>query len=310
MGSLFDKGENVSTNTSESTNSMYQQEYFDKLLGGASDWYEKGGLSGGPNYMSQMGDILGQMGQGYQDMISGAGSADRYQALLDTQKASADISQKALDKSLMNIQSSAGAAGQAGSSRQGLAQGVAAGESASNLAALQAQQNQAYLDKENSIKQAGLSGMGNLLGQVGSYQEMAQGNTDQATQLKNLMALQSLISGNMGGTTSSTGTQTTPGNSMFDNILGGAAAVGGMMMMSDKKLKKKIKKVKTKDGKKVKTKDGIDVAEWEWNDKAEKEYGLKGKEKGVIAQEAEKKRPDAVLKDKKGTRAVNYGKLM
>jgi hypothetical protein len=35
----------------------------------------------------------------------------------------------------------------------------------------------------------------------------------------------------------------------------------------------------------------------------------KRKHVGVMAQEVEKKRPDAVLKDRKGVRSVDYGKL-
>lgn len=119
-----------------------------------------GGVPSGPGYVGpndqQLGALAGMgsggaAGQYYQDVLSGKGQGDRYQALLDAQQASADISNKALQGTMNNIQSAAGGVGQAGSSRQGIAQGVAASESATNLAAIQAQQNQAFLQNEQSL---------------------------------------------------------------------------------------------------------------------------------------------------------------
>lgn len=307
MGSLFERDPEENKTTSE--NVHYQQDYYDKLLSGASDWLASGGFSGGPDYTSQMGSILGQIGQGYMDKASGAGSGDRYQALLDAQKASADISNKALQGTMANLQSQAGSVGQAGSSRQSIAQGVAAGEAASQLAGQQAAMNQQFLQNEEALKQQGLQGLGGLFGQVGQLQDIAEGNTEAGKRLRSLMAFQNLISGNMGGTQSGTSTVTGGGPSLGQSIIGGVAAGAGLFG-SDKKLKKNIKKVKDKKGKKAKTKDGIDIAEWEWNDKAKRDYGLSGKARGVIAQEVEKKRPDAVVKNKSGDRLVNYGALM
>ncbi len=309
MRSLFETDPEVATNTSNSTNTHYQQGYYDKLLSGALGWLNSGGLQGGPNYQTGMENLLGQMGSGYADMISGKGSSDRYQNLMDMQKASAEIAGDELAKTNMGLQSAAGAAGQAGGSRQGIAQGLATSDAQTKLALQQSQMNQDFMNNEQALKQAGITGMGNLFGQIGQLQEMGNANTDQAKALQSLLAFQNMISGNMGGTQAgtTTGTVTGGGPSLGQSIIGGAVAGAGL---SDKKLKKKIKKVKDKDGKKLKTKDGIDIAEWEWNEKANKKYGLKGKAEGVLAQEVEKKKPEAVVKNKKGDRMVNYGALM
>lgn len=305
MGSLFDKPMQE-TGSSTSTNNPYQQEYYDKLLEGAAGWLENGGMGQGENYLGNMKDILTQTGQGYMDMVSGAGTQDRYDALQDMNAASAAQAANALGGEMNAIGLGASGSGTSNSSRRGVAEGVATAGANRDLASQQAAQNQAFINNEQSIKQQGMQGLGGMFGQLGNLQGFADASTSGAKDLQNLLAFQNLISGNMGGTT--TGTQMQAGNSMFDNILGAASVGAGFM--SDKRLKKKIKTVKTRKGKPVKTPKGVTVKEWEWNDKAEDEYGLSGKAKGVIAQEAEKKVPKSVQKDKKGMRKVNYGALM
>ena len=310
MGSLFKGKDQTSSSTSSTDNSMYQQEYFDKLLGSAGSWFDQGGLSGGPNFTGQMGQIIGQQGQHYKDVLSG--NVDRT-GLSNALTAQADMAQQNLERNILpSIGSTSNMTGGSAGSRRGIAEGLAGSDASAQLQAQQAQTINQFEQQQMQNQMNAAQGMGNLFGQMGALQEQASGNTEQAKKLQSLLALQGLVSGNMGGTSTTTGTQTTPGQSGFSQLLGaGATIAGGLGAMgySDKKLKKNIKKVKV-NGKKLKTKDGIDVADWEWNEKGEK-LGLKGKARGVIAQEAEKKRPDAVVDDKKsGAKKVNYGALM
>ena len=276
------------TEKTTSTETHKQDDQYNNLLGSADSWLAGGGLGDQPNLTGNMSGVLEQMGQGYMDQISGAGSGDRYQALQDMNAASAAQSQAALGKSLNQVGMQAGAVGGAQGSRRGLAEGIAAGEAATGLAQIQSQQNQNFLQQEEAIRQQGLQGMSGLFGQVGQLQEQMQANTPEAQRIKELMAYQQMIAGDMGGTTNSTST----------------------VSASDKRLKKKIKKVKTKKGKPVKTKDGVPISSWEWNEKAKKKYGLSGKGTGVLAQDAKKKRPDAVVKNDIGDYEVKYGALV
>lgn len=300
IGASKNKGSSTTNSSSTSTSTLAQDAQLKNLLAGADSWLASGGLGDQQTVLPQMGQLMQAQGQQYMDMMSGKGQADRYAALQNAQKASADIAAGALDKSMAGIQSAASAAGQGGSSRQGLAQGVAAGEAQAQLAAQQAAQNQQYLNTENALKQAGAAGLGNLWNQAGQYNELIGQESEGAKQLQNLLAYQGLISGNMGGSTTTSGTSTSDSSS----------SKGGFEF-SDPKLKKKIKKVKTKNGKQVKTKDGIDVNEWEWNDDAEKELGLSGKGVGVLSSDVKKKKKKAVKKDPStGYEKVNYGSLM
>jgi hypothetical protein len=84
---------------------------------------------------------------------------------------------------------------------------------------------------------------------------------------------------------------------MMSNIIGGLFGLGGSMIRaSDERLKENIEPAGTLEGHKLYT----------YTYKADE---TKTPQIGVMAQEVEKKRPDAVLKDSKGMRAVDYGKL-
>jgi hypothetical protein len=88
-------------------------------------------------------------------------------------------------------------------------------------------------------------------------------------------------------------------NSMLGGLLGfgGSALSAGLPMLSDKRAKENIKPVGTLKGHKL----------YEYDYKPE--TGIPGKHIGVMAQEVEKKRPDAVAKGQDGYRRVNYGTL-
>lgn len=81
------------------------------------------------------------------------------------------------------------------------------------------------------------------------------------------------------------------------SLLGGLFGLGGSLIMaSDERLKEDIQPVGSLEGHKL----------YAYTYKADP---TKTPQIGVMAQEVEKKRPDAVLKDNKGMRAVDYGKL-
>lgn len=314
MGGFFGGDEQRQTQESKTTNSMYQQDYFDKLLGEASAWFDQGGLKGGPDYTNDMRKNLMQQAKQYQDMMHGT---ENREALSNALRSQADEAQTNFDRNILpSIRNTANQAGTSNSSRRGIAEGLAASDFNKQLSNQQAQTINQFEQNAMNQKMAGAQGLGNVFGQMANLQGIAQNNSDQAKQLQSMLALQGLISGNMGGTSSTKGSGTSEGGgqSGFGQLLGaittGAGAYGSMMGASDEKLKKKIKKVKDKDGKDVKTKDGIQVKEWEWNEEGEK-LGLKGKATGVIAQEARKKRPDAVKRNKQQNALnVDYGALM
>lgn len=310
MGSLFGgKQKSSSTQSGTSTQTHYQQDYYDKLLQGAGDWLDQGGSGQTPSYIKDMeGALLGQLGQ-YQDVLSGKVDRSALQASLSGQR---EAMQQGLSRGAMrDIGLSSVGAGTSNSSRRGIAEGIAIGDANAALAQQQANTINQFEQQQIANQMNAAQGMNSVIGNLANIQGMAQGMTPEAQRMKDLLAFQQLISGNMGGTSTqegtSTGTQSSGGN-LFGQALGAASTIGGLMGLSDEGLKKNIKKKKKK-GKPEKTKDGIDKASWEWNKKAEKKYGLKGKAEGVIAQEAMKKRPDAVKKNLKGDLMVDYGKI-
>lgn len=92
-------------------------------------------------------------------------------------------------------------------------------------------------------------------------------------------------------------TQTTKNQLGLMDYLGAAAGAAGIFKASDIALKENIQKI-------GQTKGGANWYSWTWNDKA-KELGLSGESSGVIAQEIQKVKPEAV-KQVDGYLAVNY----
>lgn len=86
-------------------------------------------------------------------------------------------------------------------------------------------------------------------------------------------------------------------NSLWNSIANTAGTVAGAAIASDERVKKNIKKIGEKNG--------FNWYEFEYKDG----YGLpKGKQEGVIAQEVEKIKPEAVT-EINGIKHVNYGML-
>ncbi|MGL5012773.1 MAG: hypothetical protein ACRC6V_00570 [Bacteroidales bacterium] len=268
--------------------------------------------------------------------------------------------QEGLAKTTQGINQAAGGSGSMGSSRAGVAEGVAVGETADayasgassieNAARQQAMGGalstlagnqstalgaagqlgslglgsgnlmQGGLNGQNQILQNQLQGAGILQGQQQNQLNNKWFNQQGQQQagwknLSNLMGFAGSIGG-MGGTTTGTTSGGGPGAlqqavGMGTGIMGGLGAMGGSAgiaglagMFSDASLKKKVKRT----GKKTKT--GEAEYEWEWNDKAKKTVGKSGKNSGVLAQQAAKNNPDAVVRDKKsGKLMVDYNRV-
>lgn len=85
-------------------------------------------------------------------------------------------------------------------------------------------------------------------------------------------------------------------NSLLGGLMGGVGQLGGAWIRSDERVKEEKRKI----GKL----EGHNVYEFRYKDDP-----TKRKRVGVMAQEVEKKRPDAVRKGPDGVRRVNYGKL-
>lgn len=253
--------------------------------------------------------------------------------------------QHGLSKNVQGLNQQASQSGNMGSSRAGVAEGVAIGEAADAIATGSA-------NIENSARQ---SAYGQALGTLQGNQSTALGAAGQLGSL-------GLGAGNL-GVSSLTGqnqilqnqltgagilqnqqqnqlnnnwfNQQGQANAGWDNLnkyLGMAGSIGGMggsSTTSNKTGSSSIfnnvlgaatslggawlmsdistkKKIKKKD---TKTKKGSDEYSWEWNKSAEKRGGKKGRSEGVLAQAVAKDKPDAVAKDKKSGRLmVDYDK--
>ena len=272
----------------------------------------------------EMGGILSGLMGGQQDRFAQQqafiGQAQNQQqglANLDLQNSAAtqgiiDRStgelQRQLDRgTIPTIGDAAINAGQFGSSRQGVAEGVATAEAqrgkgdviAGILGQAQGQELQAQqfalqlAPMIQAMQGASLQealGMGQLEQQFGDQ----AGRRDMENLIQYANLIQGFIPGGSGTTTSSGG-----GNSQFNDILGGLATAGSLAMMaggSDKRLKKDLEFVTEKDG--------VKFWSWTWN-KAGEALGYAGKAFGVIADELKEIYPELVH-EKKGYLHVDY----
>lgn len=285
--------------------------------------------NGGLNYTTQ--DIV----NGAQGLVNN----DLLQGQIDA--TNRGIQRNLTEQAFTGIDRNAVGSGNLGSSRAGIAQAVAAREAsqqmADNESAIRSNaynnalsQSQSVLNSNNANMLSGyqgLSGLGNNfasqagsyanslnsglsnLGQAASLEAMLQQN-NQANLIGERDYIANLIGqyylptagtiGGMGGTT--TGTQQTPGTSMFNSILGAGQAAGSIYSaFSDVRLKKNIKFD-------TETDDGIKLYTWDWTDEA---YDLVGNQStyGVLAQEVIKTHPEAVSVDDSGYLKVDYSKL-
>ena len=81
--------------------------------------------------------------------------------------------------------------------------------------------------------------------------------------------------------------------------LGGAA----ILAFSDERLKTRIETV----GRALDEIRQLRGVEWDWNEEGRQKTGRAGRERGVLAQDVERVRPDLVYETPDGTKMVNYG---
>lgn len=81
--------------------------------------------------------------------------------------------------------------------------------------------------------------------------------------------------------------------------LGGAA----ILAFSDERLKTRIETV----GRALDEIKQLRGVEWDWNEEGRQKTGRAGRERGVLAQDVERVRPDLVYEAPDGTKMVNYG---
>lgn len=252
------------------------------------------------------------------------------------------IQQNLTEQAFTGIDRNAVGSGNAGSSRAGVAQAIAARDASQQMAdnaasirstayqnAINTAQNQANQNTSNIM--AGITGQANigtnlqnqasqysstLLNSLAPMLQSGQLNqtvtaADQADQIGQRDYIANLIQqyylptaatvGGLGG--SSTSSQSTPGSSMFNSLLGAGAAAGQIYSaFSDARLKKNIQKVHT-------DADGLNWYKWDWKDEAKDIVGNQDTY-GVLAHEVKQLFPDAVsVDDATGFMKVDYSKL-
>lgn len=200
------KGEQEQTQagTGSSTYDPAQADFYGKLLSRAEDWMSQGGIGQGADYTQSMLRNLESAGGAYQQMMSGGYDE---QALQNAMSANAQASTQAFERNVMpTISSQANMAGGAAGSRRGIAEGIAAGDLASSIQQQNAQMIWNAEQQAAQRKVAGAQGMQSLFGQYMGMQNLA--NQQANLPMQSLLAYKQLISGNMGGTESTTSTQT------------------------------------------------------------------------------------------------------
>lgn len=264
-------GQKQSTSSTQ-TSTPYQQGYYDQLLSGAQSWLQQGGFDktyfGGQDSVADLTDaqqagLGGQINTGQQlgNLFGGAGQAalSDYLGAYDPNKTGLTAAiDAANNRSNFNfetqvnpqIRQGAQGAGQYGSSRHGIAEGLARGQLAQSQS--DAAQQLAFQDQQNfnanrmnalnnlsNIAQ-GLNSGNQLQYDAGQLQQTQNQNEIQGALqkwayennvgLNDLQAFQQLISGDMGGTV--TGQSTTKTSGGGASPWGAIASIGGAALGS------------------------------------------------------------------------------
>lgn len=250
------------------------------------------------------------------------------------QASTRDIGRQLGEQTLPGIASQSVATGNVGSTRRGVAEGIAqrgAADRASDVAAQirggayqqalgigaqQAGANQQAQLSTNQLNQALASGTlgqaGGLyqgsLGQAYGFGQGALSPQQQAAQMSQGYAQQQtmdpwtqlqLYQGALGQPiTLSESTQAGGSSGLGPLLQGGAAA---FQAFSDETLKDDIERIGDLPS-------GAGIYKWRWNDKAEA-LGLHGEDTGVIAQDVERISPDAVTRGDHGYLMVDYSRI-
>ena len=267
MTSVY-KGSKTSTSTTVST--PYQKKQYETLLKGSDSWLKGGGFDknfGGvegfdnvagftdeqkaalQGVQSQSGELANIYNtEGIKSLTDSLGSYDPSKTgVLEAMKAANEQSQFDFETGQMgNIRQGATEAGQYGSTRAGIAEGLARGRLAQGQNAVNA--NLAYQDQQawNNNRQNTLNNLSGITqgltsglqsqfnaGQANQQQQQSeiQGQLDKwayenNVNLNDLMAYKTLISGDMGGTNTTTQKSSGGGNGLLGTLgtIGGAAA--------------------------------------------------------------------------------------
>lgn len=204
--------ENTQSGSQTSTFTPAQQDFYNDLLSRSQSWLNNGGINS-TDYSNQMQGILDAQMAGYQDMMQGG--YDR-EALNNAMNANAQAATQQFERNVIpTLGTQANMAGQAGSSRSGIAEGLAASDLNTTIANQNANMIWNAEQAAQQRKMAGLQGMGNLLQgyqNLGTYRNQLN-NLD----LESLLTYKNLIGGNMGGTETGTtsGTSVTEGSGGF-----------------------------------------------------------------------------------------------
>jgi len=208
---------------------------------------------------------------------------------------------------------------------------------ANNLTAQQANQNAGLVGQQNAVKDAAMYGTlgsqmqtanladANALNTLGTQAQTTQQNID-SNNVSNFNTARdwnvtqagkgaSIASGLLGGNVSSSTTTPTTQNGLLTGLGGAAmgasllgsmggssglgAGLGALLAFSDKRLKKDIEKV-------GKAPSGVDIVDFRWKGQPKKAP----KTRGLLAQDVEKKVPDAVVDTVTGYKAVNYPRAL
>ena len=194
----------TSSQTGSSTWKPIQSQDYEQLLQRANDWLNAGGINLGTDYSGEMKTILDNQYNKYSEMMNG--QVDQT-ALNNAMTASAESATQNFQRNVLpSIQQNFTMSGGGSGSRQGIAEGLAMGDLNSQIARTNAQL--AYEAEQNNINRqmAGAQGMNNLMA---GYQNLDQYQAGRANSyLQSLQAYRDMISGNFGGTESTTGTTT------------------------------------------------------------------------------------------------------
>lgn len=266
------KGSDKQKSSSTNTSTPYQQEDYDTLLQKSNDWLNGGGFDknyGGSANFDSTADLTtgqqaglagsqatGQATQGLYDQ-QGLSSLGNYFGTYDPSKtglnAAINASNNAMDWNYNttvagNIRQGATDAGQFGSTRHGVAEGIAQSQlsqqkqNAASTMAFQDQQafNQNQLGVLNNLSSItkGLNSGNGLQYDAGTLQQgqdqneingqLQQWAYQNNVSLNDLLAYKSLISGDMGGVTTSKSESTGGGGG--GGALGAIATVGGAVV--------------------------------------------------------------------------------
>lgn len=267
-------GGSKQTTKSTTTSTPYQQEQFGNLLAGADAWaqgggfdknyggaagfdpvadmneQQKGGLAGSYETADALKSLYG--GAGYDSLAAALGTYDPSKTGLNAAIDAANSRSNYNFETQVNPQIRQGAqgAGQYGSTRHGIAEGLARGQLAQSqqdtAASLAFQDQQAFnANRTNTLNNLsgitkGLNSASGLQYDAGTLEQTQQQNEiagqlqkwayENGVSLQDLQAYQSLIQGNMGGT--ETGQSTTKQSGGGGSPWAAVGAVGGAVLGS------------------------------------------------------------------------------